>query len=93
MFITIQMSPVSLRESKNVLEAASHGASCAVGLVANIVVNLIAFLALLAFFDAALSWLGGMLDCPQLSFSVMATTLHLNTRRPTLRHILTVNIF
>lgn len=56
------------------LEAVSQGATSAVGLVASIVVNLIAFLALLAFFDAVLSWLGGMLDCPQLSFSVMATT-------------------
>ncbi|KAA8592158.1 hypothetical protein FQN60_017613, partial [Etheostoma spectabile] len=60
-------------ESKNVLEAASQGASCAVGLVANIVVNLIAFLALLAFLDAAFSWLGGMLDCPQLSFSLICS--------------------
>uniref|UniRef100_A0A671V1M1 Sodium/nucleoside cotransporter n=1 Tax=Sparus aurata TaxID=8175 RepID=A0A671V1M1_SPAAU len=57
----------------NVLEAVSHGASCAVSLVANVVVNLIAFLALLAFFDATLSWLGGMLDCPQLSFSLICS--------------------
>ncbi|XP_076586657.1 solute carrier family 28 member 3-like [Chaetodon auriga] len=60
-------------ESTNMLEAASQGASSAVGLVANVVVNLIAFLALLAFFDAALSWLGGMLDCPQLSFSLICS--------------------
>lgn len=71
MFITFQTLFFFLRGCTNVLEAVSHGASCAVSLVANIVVNLIAFLALLAFFDAALSWLGGMLDCPQLSFSVM----------------------
>ncbi|KAI3372801.1 hypothetical protein L3Q82_023257 [Scortum barcoo] len=61
--------------SKNMLEAASHGASCAVGLVTNIVANLIAFMALLAFFDAALSWLGGMLNCPQLSFSLIFSYL------------------
>ncbi|CAK6950523.1 solute carrier family 28 member 3-like [Scomber scombrus] len=60
-------------ESTNVLEAASQGASNAVALVANIVVNLIAFLALLAFFDGVLSWLGGMLDCPQLSFSLICS--------------------
>ncbi|KAM3610763.1 uncharacterized protein V6R79_008629 [Siganus canaliculatus] len=59
--------------STNVLEAASQGASCAVGLVANIVVNLIAFLALLAFFDSLLSWLGGMFDYPQLSFSLICS--------------------
>lgn len=58
------------------LEAASQGASCAVGLVANIVVNLIAFLALLAFLDSAVSWLGGMLDCPQLNFTVLILTWH-----------------
>ncbi|GAA6223197.1 solute carrier family 28 member 3, partial [Lates japonicus] len=60
-------------QSKNVLEAASQGASCAVGLVANIVANLISFLALLAFFDAVLSWLGGMFDCPQLSFALICS--------------------
>ncbi len=68
------------------LEAVSQGATYAVGLVANIIVNLIAFMALLAFFDAALSWLGGMLDCPQISFSVMATTWHSNTQ--TLKHFI-----
>ncbi|XP_051277584.1 solute carrier family 28 member 3-like [Dicentrarchus labrax] len=60
-------------KSTNVLEAASQGASCAVGLVANIVVNLIAFLALLAFLDSAVSWLGGMLDCPQLNFTLICS--------------------
>lgn len=58
-------------------EAASQGASLAAGAVANIVANLIAFLSLLAFIDGALSWLGGMLDCPQLSFSVMSYDLTL----------------
>ncbi|XP_029296076.1 solute carrier family 28 member 3-like [Cottoperca gobio] len=60
-------------ESKNLLEAASHGASCAVGLVANIVVNLIAFMAIFTFFDTAVSWLGGMFDCPQLNFSLICS--------------------
>ncbi|XP_022613332.1 solute carrier family 28 member 3 [Seriola dumerili] len=60
-------------ESTNVLEVASQGASSAVGLVANIVVNLISFLALLSFFDAVLSWLGGMFDCPQLSFALICS--------------------
>uniref|UniRef100_A0A3Q1GA61 Solute carrier family 28 member 3 n=1 Tax=Acanthochromis polyacanthus TaxID=80966 RepID=A0A3Q1GA61_9TELE len=64
---------LKMDKGQNVLEAASQGASRAVGLVANIIVNLIAFLALLAFFDAVLSWLGGMLDCPQLSFSLICS--------------------
>ncbi|MEQ2230475.1 hypothetical protein ILYODFUR_029682 [Ilyodon furcidens] len=57
-------------ENKYMLEAASQGASCAVGVVANIIFNIIAFATLLAVFDAILSWLGGMFDCLQLSFSI-----------------------
>ncbi|XP_055518582.1 sodium/nucleoside cotransporter 1 [Leucoraja erinacea] len=53
---------------QNVLEAASNGASASVGLVANITVNLLAFLAILKFLNAALSWFGGMVDYPELSF-------------------------
>ncbi|KAM6187869.1 solute carrier family 28 member 3 [Sarcoramphus papa] len=56
------------RESKNLLEAASQGASTSILLVANIAVNLISFLALLAFLDSALSWLGNLFDYPQLNF-------------------------
>lgn len=64
---------ISHGDSQNVFEAASQGASLAAGAVANIVANLIAFLSLLAFIDGALSWLGGMLDCPQLSFSLICS--------------------
>uniref|UniRef100_A0A8D0FU41 Solute carrier family 28 member 3 n=1 Tax=Strix occidentalis caurina TaxID=311401 RepID=A0A8D0FU41_STROC len=44
----------------NLLEAASQGASTSIPLVANIAVNLISFLALLAFLDSALSWVGNL---------------------------------
>ncbi|TNN80655.1 Solute carrier family 28 member 3 [Liparis tanakae] len=64
---------ISHGDSKNVFEAASQGASLAAGAVAHIVANLIAFLSLLAFIDGVLSWLGGMLDCPQLSFSLICS--------------------
>ncbi|KAG9337197.1 hypothetical protein JZ751_029677, partial [Albula glossodonta] len=60
-------------EGRNLLEAACHGASASIVLVANIAVNLIAFLALLSFLNAALSWLGGMFDYPQLSFSLICS--------------------
>ncbi|XP_046890105.1 sodium/nucleoside cotransporter 1 [Hypomesus transpacificus] len=53
---------------QNVLEAASSGASASIGLVANIAVNLIAFLAILAFINSALGWLGGMVGYPTLTF-------------------------
>ncbi|XP_009888801.1 PREDICTED: solute carrier family 28 member 3 [Charadrius vociferus] len=60
--------PMAKGESKNLLEAASQGASTSILLVANIAVNLISFLALLAFLDSALSWVGNLFDYPQLNF-------------------------
>lgn len=54
----------------NVIEAAASGASNAIPLVANIAANLIAFLAFLAFIDAILSYVGSMVDHPELSFKV-----------------------
>lgn len=58
------------RTEQNFIEAAAAGASQSIGLVANIAANLIAFLSLLAFINAVLSWIGSMVDCPQLSFEV-----------------------
>nr|XP_025839979.1 solute carrier family 28 member 3-like [Vulpes vulpes] len=60
-------------DSRNLLEAATQGASSSISLVANIAVNLIAFLALLSFVNAALSWLGNMFDYPQLSFEIICS--------------------
>ncbi|KAM5191353.1 solute carrier family 28 member 3 [Mantella aurantiaca] len=60
-------------DARNILEAASQGASASIPLVANIAVNLMAFLSLLAFFNAALSWLGNMFDYPQLSFEIICS--------------------
>lgn len=54
----------------NLLEAASQGASNSILLVANVAVNLISFLSLLAFLDSALSWVGNLFDYPQLNFEV-----------------------
>ncbi|XP_041073922.1 sodium/nucleoside cotransporter 1-like [Polyodon spathula] len=60
-------------EQQNILEAASNGASDSIGLVANIAANLIAFLAVLEFINAALHWLGGMVDYPELSFQLICS--------------------
>nr|AKN21616.1 slc28a-1 [Schmidtea mediterranea] len=43
---------------KNIVEATTAGASDSIPLVANIAVNLIAFVAILAFFNATLKWIG-----------------------------------
>uniref|UniRef100_A0A672IYY9 Sodium/nucleoside cotransporter n=1 Tax=Salarias fasciatus TaxID=181472 RepID=A0A672IYY9_SALFA len=66
---------VTLKElqCKNVLEAASQGAHRAIQVVATIIVNIIAFMALLGFLDAVLSWLGGIFGYPQLSFSFICS--------------------
>uniref|UniRef100_A0A8C4WWN3 Sodium/nucleoside cotransporter n=1 Tax=Eptatretus burgeri TaxID=7764 RepID=A0A8C4WWN3_EPTBU len=60
-------------QENNLLEAASQGASAAVPLVANIAANLIAFLAVLAFINATLSWLGSMFNYPQFSFEIICS--------------------
>ncbi|CAL8355856.1 unnamed protein product [Lota lota] len=62
---------VSSGDERNVLEAASNGASMCIGLVANIAVNLIAFLAILEFINAILRWLGGMVGYPSISFQLI----------------------
>lgn len=66
------MTPVDPngRDAQNLVEAASAGAAISVKVVANIAANLIAFLAVLAFINAALAWLGDMVDIQGLSFQV-----------------------
>lgn len=60
------------RDAQNLLEAASSGAALSVKVVTNIAANLIAFLAVLDFINAALSWLGNMVDIQGLSFQVQS---------------------
>ncbi|CAO2614016.1 Sodium/nucleoside cotransporter 1 [Lemmus lemmus] len=60
-------------EARNLMEAASSGAAISVKVVANIAANLIAILAVLAFINAALSWLGDMVDIQGLSFQLICS--------------------
>lgn len=64
---------VAAGDEGNILEAASSGASASIGLVANIAANLIAFLAILAFINSALSWLGGMVGYPGVTFQLICS--------------------
>ncbi|XP_067161390.1 sodium/nucleoside cotransporter 2 isoform X3 [Apteryx mantelli] len=66
---------LSCGEERNILEAASNGAAASVGLVANIAANLIAFLAVLEFINAALRWFGEMVDIEGLSFQERAESI------------------
>ena len=52
------------------VQAASIGAGLAAGIIATIIVNIIAFLALIEFLNQTLSYLGGRLGFPELSFEV-----------------------
>lgn len=64
---------LSYGDAQNLLEAASSGAAISVKVVANIAANLIAFLAVLAFINAALAWLGDMVDVEGLSFQLLCS--------------------
>ncbi|XP_024423929.2 sodium/nucleoside cotransporter 2 isoform X3 [Desmodus rotundus] len=64
---------LSRGKEKNILEAASNGATDAISLAANVAANLIAFLAVLAFINAALSWLGELVDIQGLTFQVICS--------------------
>uniref|UniRef100_A0A671XM92 Sodium/nucleoside cotransporter n=1 Tax=Sparus aurata TaxID=8175 RepID=A0A671XM92_SPAAU len=66
-------SPFKSEDEQNILEAASSGASASIGLVANIAANLIAFLAILGFINAALSWFGSMVGYPEVTFQLICS--------------------
>ncbi|XP_052250658.1 solute carrier family 28 member 3-like isoform X5 [Dreissena polymorpha] len=59
----------------NLIEAASNGATASIKIVGGILVNVIAFLALLAFLNATLTWIGfrvGIMD-PNLTFELITS--------------------
>ncbi|XP_029289215.1 sodium/nucleoside cotransporter 1 [Cottoperca gobio] len=64
---------VACGDEKNILEAASSGASASIALVANIAANLIAFLAILGFINASLSWFGSMVGYPSITFEIICS--------------------
>ncbi|XP_025094256.1 uncharacterized protein LOC112563975 [Pomacea canaliculata] len=60
---------------RNIIQAASEGASQAVRLAANIAVNLIAFVALLELLNSTLTWLGDRVGIDNLTFQLMCSYL------------------
>ncbi|CAL1538783.1 unnamed protein product [Lymnaea stagnalis] len=66
---------VRLISEHNLIEAASNGASMSIKLVANIAVNLIAFVALLQFVNATLTWLGDRVGQEGLTFQFICSYL------------------
>lgn len=61
----------------NALDAAAQGASNAVSMVLNISANLIAFLAFIAFLNGIVSWLGGLVGAPYITFEVFLLLFYL----------------
>lgn len=62
------------RLQRNIIQAASEGASQAVRLAANIAVNLIAFVALLELLNSTLTWLGDRVGIDNLTFQVVCVS-------------------
>ncbi|XP_077867340.1 solute carrier family 28 member 3-like [Saccoglossus kowalevskii] len=61
------------RKEKNILEAATNGAIDGLNICANVTTQLIAIISTLAFINAVLSWLGSMVDHPELSFQFICS--------------------
>ncbi|PVD30119.1 hypothetical protein C0Q70_09381 [Pomacea canaliculata] len=58
---------------KNLIEAASSGASASIQLVANVAVNVMAFLCILAFVNSALNWFGERAGVEGVSFQFICS--------------------
>ena len=61
------------------MDAAAQGAANAVFLVANIIANLIAFLAFIAFLNGVISWYGNLLGAPYITFEVLSLQMAVET--------------
>ena len=73
--LIFQVLYFDISPEKNLIDAASSGASQSIKLVANIAVNLIAFISLLALVNDTLTWFGKRagVDDPPLTFEVRLT--------------------
>lgn len=66
---------LDIGHQKNAIDAASNGASQSIKLIANICVNLIAFLSILSFTNAALTWFGQRVNIEKLTFEKICSYL------------------
>ncbi|WAR02831.1 S28A3-like protein [Mya arenaria] len=60
-------------QETNLIEALSAGATMAIKLIAYVVVNIIAFVAVLGFLDACLGYLGARVGLPDMSFQLICS--------------------
>ncbi|XP_070575265.1 solute carrier family 28 member 3-like [Ptychodera flava] len=62
---------INIGKYRNIIDALSGGAMSAIPLAVNIAANFIVFLAVLEFLNAMLSWAGGLVGYPDLSFELI----------------------
>ncbi|XP_077983269.1 solute carrier family 28 member 3-like [Glandiceps talaboti] len=65
------ITKIAITKYQNIIDALAGGAMAAIPIIVNIAANFIAFLAILEFLDATLSWTGGMVGHPELSFALV----------------------
>jgi nucleoside permease NupC len=82
-----------IRTEANALDAAAQGAANAVFLVANIIANLIAFLAFIAFLNGVISWYGNLLGAPYITFEVFVYYVETNEKDSRIRNLISIPIF
>lgn len=61
---------IAIRKDTSILGAATNGALAALPIVLGIVANIVAFVSFIAFFNAILSWFGGLVGYETLSLEV-----------------------
>lgn len=62
------------RSDSNIMDAATNGALAALPIVLGIIANIVAFVSFIAFFNAVLSWCGGLVGYESLSLEVTQRT-------------------
>ncbi|XP_043279568.1 solute carrier family 28 member 3 [Venturia canescens] len=68
---TFDNIPLQKSEDTSVMDAATKGALAGIPLVLGIVANIVAFVSLISFLNAILSWLGGLVGFSELTFELI----------------------
>ncbi|XP_011297444.1 solute carrier family 28 member 3 isoform X1 [Fopius arisanus] len=68
---TFRNIPLQKSEDTSVMDAATKGALAGIPLVLGIVANIVAFVSFIAFLNGILSWIGGLVGFPSLTFEYL----------------------
>jgi pyrimidine nucleoside transport protein len=67
---SLQKAPLPYSTDRNIIEAASSGATSSIKVVGAIAVNVMAFLSILKFVNATLTWFGERVEIEGFTFDV-----------------------